>query len=88
MEHNLLINNDNVLEGDIELFFAEPEPENFQIIPAHFDMWDLLAHLKLFPSKSQARKDQNWKHVLEIPKGFNEFTIGKLKHKIFIFNPS
>ena len=87
MEHNILINNNKVLSGDVELFFAESNPENFQILPDSFDMWDILAHLKLFPSKSQARKDSKWKNVTEVPKGFNKFTIGKLKTEVFIFNP-
>jgi hypothetical protein len=87
MEFNVIIDNGNVLEGDVPLFFAENEPENL-VFSKSKDMWELLTELKLFPSKSQARKDPKWGKIPEIPKGFNEFEFGKKKIKVFIFNPS
>lgn len=53
---------------------------------APFDMFDLLVVLGVFPSKGQARK--NWKATgKDFPPGFNHFVIGKMKHKVWIWNP-
>ena len=49
------------------------------------DMFDLLVMLGAFSSKGQAKK--NWKGVKDIPFGWSEFIIGKLKRQLCIWNP-
>lgn len=53
------------------------------VLPANATMFDVLAQAGIFSSKSDARK--NWKGVVEIPWGWSEFTVGKLKHQVFIW---
>ena len=59
--------------------------EPVTILPANATMFDVLAQAGIFSSKSDARK--NWKGVVEIPWGWSEFTVGKLKHQVFIMKP-
>ena len=71
-------------ETDRELFFGPLEiGEYFH----RFDKSWLMAHVMykagIFISISQARKN-GWDKP--IPKGFSEYIIGKLKHKITILN--
>ena len=54
--------------------------------PGMLSMWRLLVLLGAFPSVSQARK--NWKGPASIPSGFSEFTVGKLKRQLVIWNPT
>lgn len=48
-------------------------------------MWDILTLAGVFPSKSQARK--NWKGEVEIPWGFNQWTVGKQRTVITVWRP-
>lgn len=75
----------NIEPGDVAALFPKGESiEAFR--PEEVDIFDLLVKLGAFPSKSQARK--NWKGPTEIPQGWSEFTIGKMKRKLCIWNPS
>lgn len=65
-----------------ELFFCG---EDVTFLESSADMYDVLVLVQIFTSKSQARKSGRDK---EIPKGFTELTVGKLKKKIYIFNPT
>lgn len=85
-EYNIIVENELFLESDILLFFAEENPPNLIRIPADFTMWDLLVKLEFFPSKSQIRKNPKWNKFQEIPKGYNELSIGKKKVQLFILN--
>jgi len=80
-EHNFIVKNGFELEGDKELFF-QGEPVEF--IPNEWKMADLLVHVGVFKSKSQAR--QNWRKTGEaIPDGFTDLKkIGKLNNRITI----
>lgn len=73
-------------QKDIELFLGPVDKEQEQIFfedkegltLAHF-----LAEAKIFPSISQAKKN-NWDK--NIPKGFSQFIIGKKRSMITILN--
>lgn len=75
---NFIVDNGFQLPTDAKLFGIEPAI----IIDHKATMFDVLAYAGVFSSKTEARK--NWKGPVEIPLGFSEFTIGKLKHKITI----
>ncbi len=66
-------------EEDIELFGLDN--------PMRFDDGATMAHLMhqagIFSSVSQARKN-GWNKP--VPNGFNIFTVGKLKKKVYILN--
>lgn len=82
MEHNILAG--NWLESDKELFFGPLNgSETFKEVNQNLLMANLLHTLGLFDSASQARK-AGWNKP--IPKGWSEFTVGKLKTKIYILN--
>lgn len=86
-ELNVIIMNEFVEENDAEIVFDDAEvllirKDN----PRIKDVLDLLVIMECFPSKSQARK--NWKGPIEWPDGFSEFTIGKLKRTLCIWNPT
>lgn len=85
IDKNFIVQNGNVLDGDKEALFGD-EPVEF--IPPSTTMFDILVVSGIFPSKSQARK--NWTRTGEtIPDGFSSFErIGKLKHRIHIWNPT
>ena len=75
------------LLGDVDLFFGPLSPGEFvEELKEDTTMPDILVHCGIFPSKSQARKNGWNKERLEVPSGFSQFTIGKLKHKITILN--
>jgi hypothetical protein len=93
-EWNIIILNGNEQSIDSSLFFNN---EEVLFIPARIQpkgsvarfvdvmMADIVTLLELFPSKGQAKKN-GWDKP--IPSGFNTFTIGKLKHKLWILNPT
>ena len=84
---NVIVESDNVRPEDLWLFAGKDgqNDEEVMIISAAVDIFDLLIMLKAFPSKGQARK--NWKHGDCMPKGWNEFKVGKFKHHLCIWNP-
>lgn len=68
-------------ETDLKLFFDNEEAiqlEEHQTTLAH-----LLAEAKILKSVSEGRRN-GWNKP--IPKGFNQFVVGKLKGMITIFN--
>lgn len=87
MEHNILLG--SFLESDKELFFGPLRPHDIFIIEDHLleyhgcGMAHLLKTLGLFESSSQARK-AGW--TMQVPKGYSEFVVGKLKTRICILN--
>jgi hypothetical protein len=82
---NVIVNSDKIGPNDKELIFGDEEV--FFVNPEDMDMFDLLVKLGSFESKGQAKK--NWtKTGKEIPQGFNEFIVGKLRRCLTIWNPS
>ena len=91
---NVIVDNGNVKPNDSSLFF---DSEEVNWLPAQFaprssqskvvtvTMADIMALFGIFPSKGQAKKN-GWDRP--IPFGFNSFTVGKLKHTLWIFHPS
>lgn len=49
------------------------------------NMWDVLVLAGVFTSKNQARK--NWKGPVEIPPGFNQWSVGKHRTLISVWMP-
>jgi hypothetical protein len=86
---DVIVDSGNVIPGDIETIFGNDEnpnpPVNF-IKSNQFTMLDLVWELGVFPSKSQMKK--NWNGPLLIPDGFSEFTVGKFKKMLTIWNPT
>ncbi|MDE2425664.1 MAG: hypothetical protein KGO96_07140 [Elusimicrobia bacterium] len=78
------MDNGNIHETDFNLFdLKENEPIVF--VKHNTSMIDLLVELGLFPSKGQARK--NWWGPVELPDGWFQFSFGKRKIDIAIWNP-
>ena len=80
----------NVLMGEVSerdrfLFFEPFEDDDVWLkLPAGELLWaDLLAHLGVFGSKSQARK-AGWNKLVE--RGFSDEVIGKLRHRVTVLN--
>lgn len=70
---------------EMEAFFQTFEDDVvYALKPDEIDLLNLLVMCGVFSSKSQALK-AGWKR--DIPKGFSEWKIGKLKTDITIFNP-
>jgi hypothetical protein len=72
----------HVLPGDQELLFGGQPVEHFD---SSVTFADLLVRYNIFPSKGQARK-AGWDKP--IPTGWSEWVVGKLKHHLWIWNPS
>lgn len=78
---------DNPDEEDKDLWLSLFSPDILPKIPMHFipanaTMLDVLVIAGIFRSKTEARK--NWKGPLEIPNGFSQRLVGKLKAQITI----
>lgn len=84
---NIIIISERVLDRDRELLFPDEEivftirSDN----PIVRDMLDVLVLMKVFPSRSQARK--NWKGSIPFPTGWNEWFLGKKKRHLCLWNP-
>jgi hypothetical protein len=79
----------NILESDKELFFGplvpgDPNDEFIEIQP-HWNMANIVAATGIFSSTNQARKNGFDK---DIPNGYTDMYIGKLKKRITILNIS
>jgi hypothetical protein len=70
------------LPGDHNLIFGNQDVQHF---PSNISFADIMVHFGIFPSKGQARKN-GWDK--DIPWGFSEWTVGKLKHRLTIWKPS
>lgn len=68
-------------ELDQRLFFNNEDC--LEIKPFHKTIAHLLSDAKIFSSTSDAKRN-GWDKPL--PEGFSQFTIGKIKKKITIFN--
>lgn len=86
---NIIIDSDNVAPGDDLLLFgkwgANTVEETVHHFPKETTFADLMVHFQIFPSKGQARKN-GW--TQPIPEGWSEYSIGKLKTRLWIWNPS
>ena len=80
-DKNFIVNKEGLV-GDEQVLFFDGEPVEF--VDPGANMIDIVVSIGLFPSRGQARK--NWKHETEIPEGFSQFVVGKLKNKITILN--
>lgn len=82
-EYNILMG--EYADYDKELFFGPVEDQVFTEFPnLYCSLAHLFTQLGLFSSNSQARK-AGWGK--EVPQGYSEYTIGKLRTKIYILNP-
>lgn len=79
---NFIVLNPWVWEEDKHLFFGEEEV----IFLRQENMIDILVMCDIFKSKNDAKR--NWKGPIDIPEGFNQFTVGKLKTVISVLNPT
>lgn len=86
-EFNFAVRNEFWSQGMEDFLFSRDVDPNQHIQPLFTqDMFDILVGIGVFKSKSEARK--NWRGSEQaIPPGFNSFVVGKLKHKLFIWNP-
>jgi hypothetical protein len=92
---NVIVDNGNVHKNDEKNLFGPLEhkckgcprcyKEKVLHVPIETTMFDLLVKLGSFKSKGQARK--NWRFGKDIPSGWSEFKIGKLKRHLSIWNP-
>ncbi len=80
MEMNILIGK-GITETDKELFFNYTPEDKFQEFPVETKFPQLLKALGIFPSTSEARRN-GWDK--DIPCGWTDFEIGKLKKRISI----
>lgn len=81
----IIVDNGLAEKSDEKLFFGDNDgnvPEIFWV-PAETTMIDLFVQTKIFASKGQAKKS-GWKNKPEIPQGFSETIVGKLKHSLTI----
>lgn len=93
---NVIVDNGNVRESDEIALFGPIKheckgcwycrEEDVLWVDTSVTIFDLLIRLGAFKSKSQARK--NWKHGNNIPPGWSEFKIGKIRRHLCIWNPT
>lgn len=81
MEYNFIIDNGNLHESEVDVFFGGDVCE---VLSDDVDFLDILVKCKIFPSKGQARKAGRESNISI---GYNEFVIGKLKTRISILKP-
>jgi hypothetical protein len=83
----IIVDNGNAKQSDEQLFFGDKEgnlPKIFWV-PRETNMLDLLVQTGIFSSKGEAKRN-GWKDKKDIPNGFSETTVGKLKHCLTILN--
>lgn len=88
LDVNIIISNPHVQPSDAMQLFGRPgdiQPEPTQEFPVGSTLADLMVHYGIFPSKGQARKAG---FGGEIPGGFSDVTVGKLRHRFWIWNPT
>jgi hypothetical protein len=78
---NIIVKSKYVLDSDKETIFGS---EDVVFTDSDTDIFDLLVLIGSFKSKTQAKK--NWNGPKEIPYGFSEFCIGKIKRHLTIWN--
>lgn len=83
----IIVDNGNAKQSDAHLFFADNKGNKPKIfwVPRETDMLDLLVQTGIFTSKGEAKRN-GWKDKRNIPEGFSETTVGKLKHCLTILN--
>ena len=88
VDANIIIKNEFYKKEDFDFYSKLFGNNRWTELPANKDMYDILVMLKLFKSKSQAKK--NWKRSgKDIPKGFSHFRgIGKFNSEFCILNPN
>lgn len=87
MEFNLVVNNQSLKKHNDLLPRLFGKEDELELIPDDWSMLDLLVHLGMFRSKSDARR--TWKRTgFDVPAGFTDLTgVGKLNHRLTIWNP-
>lgn len=93
---NIIVNSPFVREGDVDWVFGpfhdghekcgEECEDSIITVEPGTSMSKLLVMLGSFPSISQAKK--NWKGPAEIPNGFTDVFVGKLRRRLVIWNPT
>jgi hypothetical protein len=73
------------IEQGIHILPAEIQPRASKTFIQPLTMAHLLAYFEIFPSVGQAKKN-GWDRP--IPNGWSEWKIGKLNHKLWIWNPA
>lgn len=85
---NIIIDNENVLPGDDVMLFGKlgssSVDEKVHVLPSTTSFADIMVMFNIFSSKGQAKKN-GWDKP--IPFGWSEWTVGKLKHTLWIWNP-
>lgn len=81
---NVIVMNGFVRGEDKPALF--PNDEDVLEVSPLTDIWDLLLMLGAFPSRGQAKK--NWKGPKQIPDGWSEFYVGKIRRHLCIWNPT
>lgn len=86
-EVNIVVENEHLQEGDIELFFGPIQPFDTTILVPEGTSWaHVLAKIGCFPSVSQARKN-GWNKPIQ-PGWTDRFKVGKAARKFFwVLNP-
>ena len=67
---------------DLHILFEDEKCEEIE----DRDFWDILVENRIFKSRGDCKR--NCKYPKEIPWGWAERIIGKLRHKICIWNPT
>lgn len=80
-EINIILDTPYSLKKDEKLFFQPRKGEKIHHLPESTDMLDILVKFGFFTSKTQASKNGFNK---EIPDGYSQHTIGKLKRILYI----
>lgn len=84
-EFNFLVDNGQLRGKEGSDAFGE---EPFEVLPIGTDFWDVLVHMGIFTSKSQAKKDPRWGAMQTLPEGITDIKrIGKLRLRITVFKP-
>jgi len=81
VDRNFIIDTGLQTDADFRVLF---DGEPVEIRPVGTTLADLLVECGIFPSKSQARKNG----YLELPTGWTDLTIGKLKNRVCVWWPT
>jgi len=85
-EFNIIIDTGFVQESDKELLFGPLTPEDkFIILPKVMRWPQLFRDIGIFKSSSEAMRN-GWDK--DIPPGWTQIIIGKLRNRIYIWKPS
>lgn len=83
IDTNFIVDNEFRLGDEAELFF---DGERIILVPSGITMFEILVLAGIFPSMGQAKK--NWKGERDVPTGFSQILVGKLRNRITILQPT